>query len=316
MEGDPKIAQWLGKEIYRALQGALFLTHTQVPHVQRLIHEQGSLLQSIYQVLSLLLLAAVIAFKWLSCPCWIHKEGGPSSWWRCGTTSPYPGRDTVTPAHTRLFPGWQWTQHRLGGPTLFTPTAARTGLFKQSGCLHKLPLIPWTSSGRRVLMWPFPGAPWIVYAAERERERDVASCRTLTTAPLVPVVWPDNCRPKKMVEQNQDLGSLAALINIWILELKPPANDSTFSHSTVLPAPSAITVYSLHHLLPAPYRWSLLRSCSNVSSGKISNMLIVMIFILTFNINQQKDSNGIAIIESKRQKKPGFKNVSHFGFIG
>lgn len=76
LEGDPKIAWWLGKGIYRALQGTLFMTHAQVPPVQGLIHEQGSVLQSIYQVLSLLLLAAVIAFKWLSCPCWITGMSG------------------------------------------------------------------------------------------------------------------------------------------------------------------------------------------------------------------------------------------------
>lgn len=40
-------------EIYRALQRTLFMTHAQVPPVQGLIHEQGSVLQSIYQVLGL-----------------------------------------------------------------------------------------------------------------------------------------------------------------------------------------------------------------------------------------------------------------------
>lgn len=80
VEGDPKIAWWLGKGIYRALQGTLFMTHAQVPPVLGLNHEQGSVLQSIYQVLSLLLLAAVIAFKWLSCPCWITgMDGGGGS---------------------------------------------------------------------------------------------------------------------------------------------------------------------------------------------------------------------------------------------
>lgn len=41
------------------------MTYAQVglPSVQGLIHEQGSVLQSIYQVLCLLFLTAVIAFK-------------------------------------------------------------------------------------------------------------------------------------------------------------------------------------------------------------------------------------------------------------
>lgn len=86
---------------------------------------------------------------------------------------PDPGRDTLTPAHARLSPGWQARQHRVGGPALFTPSAARTGLFKQSRCLHKLPLCLWTSSGRRVLMWPFPRASWTVYSREREKEREM-----------------------------------------------------------------------------------------------------------------------------------------------
>ena len=81
---------------------------------------------------------------------------------------PGPGGGSVTPAHASLSPGWQGRQHRLGGPALFTPSAARTGLFKQSGCLHKLRLGPRTSSGRRVLMWPFPGAPWTAHTGERE----------------------------------------------------------------------------------------------------------------------------------------------------
>lgn len=54
-----------------------------------------------------------------------------------------------------------------------------------------------------------------------------------------------------MVELHQNLGSMAALINTWILESKPLANDSAFFQSTVLPALSisVVTAGSLHHLL-------------------------------------------------------------------
>lgn len=58
---------WWKDLSYRALQWTLFMTCAQVwaPRVQELIHGQGSVLQSTYQVLSLLHSADVIAFKLL-----------------------------------------------------------------------------------------------------------------------------------------------------------------------------------------------------------------------------------------------------------
>lgn len=142
---------------------------------------------SIYQVLSLLLLAAVIAFTRLSYPRWIIGMSGREDFALKGTSRqaeqedrdlhvdavvlwPDPGKDTVTSTHARLSPGWQAGQRRLGGPALFTLSAACTGLFKQSGCFHKLSLSLWASSGRRMLMWPFPWAPWTVHTGERNRQ--------------------------------------------------------------------------------------------------------------------------------------------------
>ena len=151
---------------------------------------------------------------------WEEWEAGASRW-RCGASARPRAADTAAPAHAMPSPGWQFRQHRLGGLALFTPSAACTGLFKQSGCLHKLPRCPWTSSGRRVLMWPFPGAPRTVCSGVREGGR---CCQLQTTAPVVPVVWPDNCRPKKMVEQHQNLGSLGApwlIFGCWSRTLKP-----------------------------------------------------------------------------------------------
>lgn len=115
MEGDPKIACWLGLGIYRALQRTLFMTNTGVPPAQGQIHEQGSVLHSIYQVFSLLLLAAVIAFKRQSYPCRVRgmsRGGGLCmagySRWRCGTVAwPWQGHDNTDPclAASRLADG-------------------------------------------------------------------------------------------------------------------------------------------------------------------------------------------------------------------
>lgn len=44
--------------------------------------------------------------------------------------------------HARVTLGWRARQRRQGGPALFTPTAVCTSLFKQNGCLYKLPLSP------------------------------------------------------------------------------------------------------------------------------------------------------------------------------
>lgn len=89
------------------------------------------------------------------------QEGG-TLWWCYGAV-------TAWFAHEFGDAGWLVAgRHMLGGLALFTPSAAHAALFKQSGCLHKLPLSPWTSSSRRVLMWPFPGAPWAVCAPESE----------------------------------------------------------------------------------------------------------------------------------------------------
>lgn len=52
------------------------------------------------------------------------------------------GRDAATTTHARVTLGWRARQRRQGGPALFTPTAVCTSLFKQNGCLYKLPLSP------------------------------------------------------------------------------------------------------------------------------------------------------------------------------
>lgn len=187
------------------------LFHAEVPPVQGLIHEQGSVLQSIYQVHSLLLLAAVVAFKWLSSSCWItgmsEERGALSSRalirWQISQDHhyvPQPGPRGVTcssnHARAALSLGWQGRQPRVGGPALFTPVAACTGFFKQSGCLHALPPQPVDvirQSRVDVAFW------WrtIYCTLQRGREGAVASCKTSTTAAPMPVVWPDNCGLKR-----------------------------------------------------------------------------------------------------------------------